>query len=114
MVKGKSQKVVDVDGIWNCAWRVLIQQRPDPAEFGGLKAIPSQILLGMNRGLVFYQGEPKLCRKCGEHGHLADACEKLGCGKCREVGHGYADCTNERACNLCGETGHLFCDVFHK
>uniref|UniRef100_A0AAR2IVD9 CCHC-type domain-containing protein n=1 Tax=Pygocentrus nattereri TaxID=42514 RepID=A0AAR2IVD9_PYGNA len=32
-----------------------------------------------------------LCRKCGKLGHLAEVCQEIFCGKCREVGHTFED-----------------------
>ena len=105
---GEPSKVVDKDGVWTGCWNVPIQLHPDEQGFEGLRQLPSIIVLGEDRGFVHYAGQPKLCRRCGESGHLVDTCKAKFCGKCRQVGHEFAGCPNGRPCNLCGEAGHLF------
>ena len=69
---------------------------------------PKSLVLGENRGIIYYVGQPKLCRRCGVFGHLVEACKAIVCQKCRELGHEAADCPTGRRCNLCGEASHMF------
>uniref|UniRef100_A0AAY4B3V0 CCHC-type domain-containing protein n=1 Tax=Denticeps clupeoides TaxID=299321 RepID=A0AAY4B3V0_9TELE len=57
-----------------------------------------------------YADDTQLYSSCGELGHLAEECQKLFCGKCREIGHSYDTCTISRRCNLFGEISHLYRD----
>ncbi|KAJ8349187.1 hypothetical protein AAFF_G00183450 [Aldrovandia affinis] len=109
-VRGSPTKVLDVDGIWTGSWRVPVRLVEDPEGYGGVRHLPSMVVLGENRGLVHYQGQPRLCRRCGAHGHLAEACKVVVCFKCRELGHLGSECTAGRKCNLCGLGSHMFRD----
>ena len=57
---------------------------------------------------VFYPGQPKLCHRCGEKGHLSSSCSALICSVCRGQGHMAKDCTQKIRCNLCLRLGHPY------
>ncbi|MGH0176811.1 UNVERIFIED_CONTAM: hypothetical protein FKN15_073844 [Acipenser sinensis] len=75
-VTSSSRKVVDRDGVWNGARQWLIQLFKDPEGIGGVRHLPSNVTLGAARGFVVYNGMLKLCRNCGQLGHLAQDVER--------------------------------------
>uniref|UniRef100_A0A3Q0SQJ1 CCHC-type domain-containing protein n=1 Tax=Amphilophus citrinellus TaxID=61819 RepID=A0A3Q0SQJ1_AMPCI len=80
---------------------------------GWMEHIPQTITLGENRGYIYYQNQPKVCRRCGEWGHLVESCTQVVCRKCRQVGHVIENCINKKTCNLCGSNEHLFRNCPH-
>ncbi|MBN3303057.1 ZCHC3 protein, partial [Amia calva] len=106
-IVSESKRVNDEDGVWTGARRWQVRLQVKVATIGGVRHLPSTVVLGANRGLVFYHGMPKLCRNCGALGHLAAACTVIKCKVCGGE-HLTRACKQERACNLCGGGGHLF------
>ncbi|MBN3301526.1 ZCHC3 protein, partial [Amia calva] len=106
-ILSESRRVNDEDGVWTGARRWQVRRQVEVAAIGGVRHLPSTVVLGANRGLVFYHGMPKLCRNCGALGHLAAACTVVKCKVCGGE-HQTRACKQERACNLCGGGGHLF------
>ncbi|MBN3306508.1 ZCHC3 protein, partial [Amia calva] len=106
-ILSESKRVNDEDGVWTGARRWQVRLQVEVAAIGGVRHLPSTVILEANRGLVFYQGMPKLCRNCGALGHLAAACTVIKCKVCGREHLTWA-CKQERACNLCGGGGQLF------
>ena len=108
-VKGQATKVKDEDGIWNCAWRVPIQQWEDPQGYQGLKHLPSYDSPGVTTGATFTtKANPSSAASVVSMGTWQKHVQETVCRKCRQIGHTFEECTNNRQCNLCGETNHLF------
>ncbi|MBN3305625.1 ZCHC3 protein, partial [Amia calva] len=106
-ILSESKRVNDEDGVWTGARRWQVRLQVEVAAIGGVRHLPSTVVLGANRGIVFYHGMPKLCSNCGALGHLATACTVIKCKVCGGE-HLTRACKQERACNLCGGGGHLF------
>ena len=108
----KVEPLKDQDGILTGARRAYVRLRRDQAS-GQLRHLPSNIQLGRERGSVFYQGQPKMCRKCGSLDHLAATCNATYCSKCRTSAHSTRECMSTIRCNLCGSEGHTFSSCPH-
>uniref|UniRef100_A0A3Q1HD29 Zinc finger CCHC domain-containing protein n=1 Tax=Anabas testudineus TaxID=64144 RepID=A0A3Q1HD29_ANATE len=85
-------EVVDIDGIKTGTRRFQVRLR---RRDGALEHLPSYIQLGAFRGTVFYPGQPKECRKCGN---------------CNATDHSSLQCSIPLKCNLCSSTKHKFKD----
>lgn len=100
-------EVTDIDGVKTGARRFEVKLR----RFNGhLQHLPNQIQLGVHRGSVFYQGQPKKCRKCGSLEHLAASCTITLCRNCGSEDHTSALYPVPIKCNLCAAEDHLFRD----
>uniref|UniRef100_A0A8C4TJF8 CCHC-type domain-containing protein n=1 Tax=Erpetoichthys calabaricus TaxID=27687 RepID=A0A8C4TJF8_ERPCA len=72
------------------------------SEEGDLKHLPPTIQIGAIRGIIFYSGQPKMCRKCEQEGHVAADCKQEKCKNCGELGHLTRNCREKIMCHLCG------------
>lgn len=104
----KAFQIKDEDGVKTGASKFHVRLRTN--EQGELSHLPSVIQLGSIRGFVFYNGQPKECRKCGSLNHLAAQCDSVFCRNCKNHGHVSKSCTVPMKCNLCGATNHRFQD----
>jgi len=56
---------------------VKVTLKTDPS--GGLLHPPSNFAIGGNRGFLFYTGQPRVCRICGQSGHEEANCSSSFC-----------------------------------
>ncbi|MBN3271852.1 ZCHC3 protein, partial [Polyodon spathula] len=102
------EKEIDEFGLWTGTWKVWARFRPSEEGFEGVRHPPSAFSIGTNRGYLYYPGQPRVCRKCNEMGHEAEACNDVYCRNCKKKGHSSKDCKEKRKCNLCGSVNHLY------
>ncbi|CAH1233542.1 ZCCHC3 [Branchiostoma lanceolatum] len=69
--------------------------------------VPGVTYMGGRPVFFRYVGQPLICGKCNEVGHIARDCQHIVCSKCRGLGHRAPDCPNEVRCSECHNTGHV-------
>ncbi|XP_056400299.1 uncharacterized protein LOC130294476 [Hyla sarda] len=94
----------DEFGIWSGAWTFMVKLK---VSGNSVTHIASSTFLGRDRILVFYQGQPKVCHRCGDPTHFSAQCKVQKCALCGGLGHLAATCGDIR-CHLCGDLSHLF------
>lgn len=102
------EKVLNKYKIWTGKYRFFGKFKLDKSCVGGVKRPPAVFSIGGERGYLYYQGQPRYCRKCFSYGHIATECEMTEkCRFCKQIGHKAKDCTATRTCDICQEAGHL-------
>ena len=71
------------------------------------KPIPSAMRIVGEQVMVFYESQPRTCRRCGEEGHMANGCKAPRCFNCDGAGHRVEDCPKPNMCNVCFSVEHL-------
>ena len=100
--------VRDEFGIWNGCRQFRVILEKERGGYDGYRHPPASFSIGESRGVLFYAGQPKYCRKCLGFGHLAEGCTLVRCLNCNELGHTRRDCSRPERCTICGEEGHGF------
>ena len=64
------------------------------------RAIPSSLQIVSEQVMVFYESQPRTCRRCGGEGHVANGCKAPCCFNCDGAGHCADDCPKPVLCNV--------------
>ena len=62
------------------------------------KPIPSTVRIVGEFTRLWYPGQPKSCRRCGDLGHLIKDCTSVRCFNCEKAEHRAEDCEIPDAC----------------
>ncbi|XP_068120849.1 zinc finger CCHC domain-containing protein 3-like [Hyperolius riggenbachi] len=89
-------KVLDELGIWWGEYEVAIKLH---VKEGIVTHTPHAALIGRDKIITFYPGQPRTCNRCDKRGHLASGCPDLRCGRCQEFGHSTSSCKHIK-CNF--------------
>ena len=72
--------------------------------------IPPTIFVANELIRIWYPTQPKLCRRCGDPGHVAAKCSSVRCFNCEVSGHRIEDCDRPPLCSICLAEGHAGLD----
>lgn len=97
--------IYDNHGFWIGGYNVHVKLHSNNC---GVIHLPNFLVIGRDRGYLFYAGQPRVCNKCGSNRHFGADCTKIKCSRCGEEGHFAKSCKFDVRCNLCNETGHLY------
>ena len=56
--------------------------------------------------MIYYENQPRTCRRCGSKDHLANSCKSPRCVNCDESGHPVDECPECPLCNVCFSEDH--------
>ena len=68
--------------------------------------IPPTIFVAGESIRIWYPSQPKMCRRCGDVGHVAAKCSSFRCFNCEAPGHRIEDCQSPPLCSICLEKDH--------
>lgn len=51
--------------------------------------------------IIYYESQPRTCRRCGDTGHLAQNCRASRCFNCDQPGHRRENCPEVLLCSAC-------------
>ena len=68
--------------------------------------IPPSILVAGEFVRVWYPTQPKMCRRCGDPGHMVAQCSSFRCFNCEAPGHRVEDCERLPLCSICLAEDH--------
>lgn len=70
------------------------------------KPIPSTVRVVGEFIRLWYPGQPKSCRRCGDLGHLIKDCTLICCFNCEKARHRAEDCEEPDTCSICRSYNH--------
>ena len=68
--------------------------------------IPPSILVAGEFVRIWYPAQPKMCRRCGDPGHMVAQCSSFRCFNCEAPGHRVEDCERPPLCSICLAEDH--------